>query len=310
MAKKGFGQTIMWRLEAFAYDVVCLLLKPFSFDQISGFGGWLLQKIGPKTSKHHIARTGLQTAFPDASEAHINTWLDAQWNNTGRTFAEFPILHRIKVFGENSRVTVNGLRHLEALRDGGTPAVIVTGHFANWEVMAAALTQSGLPVQITYRKINNPYIDKRIREQREAYGTKLLVAKSGAKGAKQLLKSLSSGESVALLNDQKFNEGLSVPFFGTPAMTAPGPTRLALKSGAPILPLSITRDKARFVMTVHAPIHLENTGNRIADIERGVALITRFTEDRIKEAPAQWFWVHRRWPKPHYRAEEKKPLKG
>lgn len=303
MAKSGWGRHVIWRIEALAYDLVCLLLMPFSFNQISGFGGWLLQRIGPKTSKHHIARTGLKTAFPDASEDQIDEWLDAQWNNTGRTFAEFPILHRLKVFDKKSRVTVHGLHHLETLRDKGTPAVIVTGHFANWEVMAAVLTQSGLPVQITYRKINNPYIDKRIRAQREAYGTKLLVAKSGAKGAKQLLKSLSSGESVALLNDQKFNEGLSIPFFGTPAMTAPGPTRLALKSGAPLLPLSITRDKAQFTMRVHDPVYLENTGDRAADIERGVKLITRFTEDRIIEAPAQWFWVHRRWPKHHYRTE-------
>lgn len=303
MAKSGWGRHVIWRLEAFAYDLVCLLLRPFSFEKISGFGGWLLQKIGPKTSKHHIARTGLKTAFPEASDTQITKWLDAQWNNTGRTFAEFPILHRIKVFEQDSRVTVHGLHHLEALKKTGKPAVIVTGHFANWEVMAAVLTQSGLPVQITYRKINNPYIDKRIRAQREAYGTKLLVAKSGAKGAKQLLSALANGESVALLNDQKFNEGLSIPFFGTPAMTAPGPTRLALKSGAPLLLLSITRDKAKFTMTIHGPIHLENTGDRTADIERGVQLITRFTEDRIREAPAQWFWVHRRWPKPHYKAE-------
>ncbi len=301
MAKTGWRQDIIWRFEAFAYDVVGLLLKPFSFDAISAFGGWALQRLGPLTRKHHIARTGLETAFPEASEAQINTWLSEQWNNTGRTFGEFPILHRLRIFGKNSRVTVKGLHHLENLRDNGGVAVIVTGHFANWEVMAAALTQSGLPVQITYRKVNNPYIDKRIRRQREAYGTKLLVPKSGASGARQLLSALSNGESVALLNDQKFNQGLSVPFFGVNAMTAPGATRLALKSGAPLLPLSITRDKARFTMTVHDPVTLESTGDRDADIAAGVRFITQFTEDRIRENPAQWFWVHRRWPKTHYK---------
>ena len=290
---------LTWRLEVLAYDLVRLMLTPFSFDQISGFGGWLLRKIGPLTSKHHIARTGLEIAFPDASQDQIKDWLTKQWDNTGRTFAEFPIMHRFKI-SEGERVTVKGLEHLERLRDSGKVAVIVTGHFANWEVMAAVLTQCGLPVQITYRKINNPYMDKRVRAQREAYGTKLLVPKSGRKGAKQLIEALSSGESIALLNDQKFNEGISLPFFGQPAMTAPGPTRLALKSGAPVLLLSLTREKARFTMTVHEPIYLETSGDRTVDIEAGVKRIIAFTEDRIREAPAQWFWVHRRWPKGVY----------
>ncbi len=307
MAKAGWQKRLVWRIEALAYDAVCFLLIPFSFAQISGFGGWLLRKIGPLSSKHKIAKTGLRTAFPDASEEQIDLWLKQQWDNTGRTFAEFPIMHRLKVFGDNSPVTITGLEHLEKLRDTQSPAVIVTGHFANWEVMAAVLTRSRLRVQITYRKVNNPHINARVRKQREAYGTKLLVPKSGARGARQLLSALDGGESVALLNDQKFNEGIAVPFFGVDAMTAPGPTRLALKSGAPIVLLSITRDKARFHMTIDPPITLAPTGDKTRDIVNGVTMITQFTEDRIRENPGQWFWVHRRWPKPHYRARSSGP---
>lgn len=301
MAKPGLGKRIGWRLEAWAYDVLCLVLTPFPFSWISGFGGWLLRMIGPLTRKHHIARTGLKIAFPDADDTEIKALLKAQWENTGRTFAEFPILHRLKVFGEDSRVTINGLEHLEHLRDTDNVAVIVTGHFANWEVMAAVLTQSGLPVQITYRHINNPHLDKRVRKQREAYGTRLLVPKSGPRGARQLLSALETGESIALLNDQKFNGGIAVPFFGVDAMTAPGPTRLALKSGAPLLPLSITRDGAHFTMTIHDPITLSPTGDRVEDMRSGTLRITQFIEDRIRETPEQWFWVHRRWPKTYYK---------
>ena len=298
--KGGFVRHLTWRLECLVYDLVRLLLKPFSFDQISAFGGWVVGLIGPLTSKHKIARKGLETAFPDADETQINSWLKAQWKNTGRTFGEFPLMHRLKVF-EDDRVTIIGQDKLDALIASGKPAVIVTGHFANWEVMAAVLTQSGLPVQITYRKINNPYIDKRVRDQRQAYGTKLLVAKSGARGARQILDALAKGESVALMNDQKFNQGLALPFFGVDAMTAPGPTRLALRANAPLVPISITRDKARFTMTVHDPIDLKMTGDDVTDTENGVCAVNRFLEDRIRKHPDQWFWVHRRWPKEHYR---------
>jgi len=92
--------------------------------------------------------------------------------------------------------------------------------------MATVLTQSDLPVRITYRKINNPYIDARVRQKREAYGTQFLVQKSGHKGGRELFEALKKGDSVALLNDQKFNTGLSIPFFGTEAMTAQGATRV------------------------------------------------------------------------------------
>ena len=271
-----------------------------TFDQISAFGGWLVGLIGPMTSKHTIARIGLKTAFPEAHDVQIKSWLKSQWINTGRTFGEFPLMHRLKVF-DDQRVTLIGKDRLDSLIASKKPAVIVTGHFANWEVMAAVLTQSGLPVQITYRKINNPYIDKRVRSQRQAYGTKLLIQKSGARGARQILDALSKGESVALMNDQKFNQGLSLPFFGVDAMTAPGPTRLSLRSGAILQPISITRDKARFTMTFHDPIDLQKSGDDLADTEDGVRKINRFLEDRIRDNPDQWFWVHRRWPKEHYK---------
>jgi len=294
----SFARKLGWRLEALAYDVVGLILKLFPFSGISAFGGWLLRLIGPLTSKHHIAKTGLQIAFPDKSEAEIAQILKEQWDNTGRTFAEFPITHRVKAF-EGKRVTIKGLEIFKA----NAPAIIVTGHFANWEIMATVLTQSGLPVRITYRKINNPYIDARVRKQRERYGTKFLVQKSGHKGGRELFEALKNGESIALLNDQKFNTGVKVPFFGEDAMTAQGATRLALKTGRPLLPMAVTRDGASFTVTFYEPINLENTDNREADVLGGVKQVTAFIEERIRETPAQWFWVHRRWPKSLYKKD-------
>lgn len=292
---------LIWRVEAFAYDVVCLFLKPFSFETISSFGGWLLRKIGPRSSKQKIVLKGLNLAFPDLSSDELKALSLKSWDNIGRTFAEFPIMDRITVFKKNSRVTVIGHETLQHFIKAKQGAVIVTGHFANWEVMAAVLTQSGLPVRITYRKINNPYLDKRVRAQREAYGTKFLVQKSTHAGARVLLNALGKSESVAILNDQKFNEGIAIPFFGHDAMTATGATRLALKTGAPLIPISVTREKTEFTVTIHDEIKLENSGDRESDIEKGVRQIVRFTEDWIKQNPDQWFWVHRRWPKDLYK---------
>lgn len=285
------------RFEALAYDIVTGLMRLLPFSFVSALGAFIVKCVGPLTSKKHIAETGLRTAFPEKSDADIKTLMTAQWDNLGRTFAEFPVTHRLRPFDTLGKIRVRGLEHYSE----NQPAIIVTGHFANWEVMAAVLTYLDHPVRITYRKINNLLIDARVRKQREAYGTKYLVKKSGHAGGRELFEALKSGESVALLNDQKFNTGVEVPFFGEPAMTAQGAVRLALKTGRPLLPMAVTRDKSKFVVTFYPPLDLQKSGNRDTDVLSGVTQINGFIEDRIRENPAQWFWVHRRWPKPLYR---------
>lgn len=107
------------------------------------------------------------------------------------------------------------------------------------------------------------------------------------------------------MNDQKFSEGPEVMFFGQPVNAAPGPSRLALRFGTALQPMSVVRlPGVRFRVTVHAPIVLEKTGDRSADIARGVQAVTRFIEDRAREQPVDWFWVHKRWPDRVYAALE------
>lgn len=287
------------RVEAFGYDFLTGILRLLPFRFVSWLGGALLRLIGPLTSKHAIARTNMRIAFPDTSDAEMTQYLRDQWDNTGRTFAEFALTDRIRAFENDDKITVEGLDHFL----DNAPGILISGHFANWEVMATVLTQSSKPVRVTYRKINNPLIDTRVREQREAYGTKFLVQKSTHRGGRELFQALRNGESIAIMNDQKFNTGLSVPFFGLDAMTAQGAVRLALKTKRPILPICVVRSGARFHVKFYPPLVWEQVGDRDRDVERGVRAITAFIEDRIRENPAQWFWVHRRWPKSVYKNE-------
>ncbi len=289
--------TFAHRAEAVVYDVLTGLLRLLPFRFVSWLGGALLRAIGPLTSKQRIARTNLRIAFPDADEAELKRLLRAQWDNTGRTFAEFALTDRIRAFDDNARVEVEGLHHFL----DNAPGILISGHFANWEVMATVLTQSPEPVRVTYRKINNPLIDRRVREQREAYGTQFLVQKSTHRGGRELFEALRNGESIAILNDQKFNTGLRLPFFGTDAMTAQGAVRLSMKTKRPVLPMVVVRDGARFRVRFFPPLDWPRTGERDADVEAGVRAINTFIEDRIRENPDQWFWVHRRWPREHYR---------
>jgi KDO2-lipid IV(A) lauroyltransferase len=180
----------------------------------------------------------------------------------------------------------------------GKGAVFIGGHFTNWEVTSLCLAQTDPTCHFTYRPANNPIIDKYIVETRAAFGLKLQAAK-GEEGGMGLLRSLKKGRSVALMNDQKYNRGLAVPLFGYDCMTADGPTRLALRFKVPLIPLSGRRiEGTKFLVRVHEAIPLDyDNPDAPQTVYDGVKRINEFIEARIREAPEQWFWAHRRWPK-------------
>ncbi len=277
-------------------------MRLLGLERASAFGGWLLRTLGPLTGTQKTVLRNLRIAFPYmTSEAREKLARD-QWEQTGRTFAETAIMDQLTP--ASGRIDIVGLERLHAIRDSGRPVVFVSGHLANIETMAAVLVHSGVPVQVTYRAANNPYVDQQIRDLRARYGIKLFAPKGGD-GARELLAGMARGESVALMNDQKFSEGPEVVFFGQPVNAAPGPSRLALRFGTVLQPVSVKRlPGVRFRVTIHEAIEVTPTGDRQADIARGVQAITTFIEDRVREAPIDWFWVHKRWPPKVYRSIE------
>lgn len=298
----SFGRDLGWRLEAVAFAGLTAALRLLGVEGASNLGGWLLRTFGPRTGTHKTVIRNLRIAFPEMPKAERDALALEAWERVGRTFAETPLLDRITV--ESGRLEVAGAERLKAIRDSGRPVVFVSGHLACFETMASVILASGVPCQITYRAANNPYVDAQIREARARYGVKLFAPKGGD-GARELLHGLQRGESVALMNDQKFSEGPEVTFFGQPVNAAPGPSRLALRFGTVIQPMSVVRlPGARFRVTAHEPIALEDTGDRQGDIARGVQAITSFVEDRVREVPEDWFWVHKRWPDKVYAALE------
>jgi len=300
--RPGLGQTLAWRLEAAGFALLIAGLRALGVERASAFGGWLLRTLGPKTGTQRTVMRNLRIAFPEMSDADRERLAADQWDQTGRTFAELTMMDRLTP--ASGRIEIVGAERLEAIRDSGRPVVFVSGHLANFELMPAVILAAGVPCQITYRATNNPYVDAMIRENRARYGVKLFAPKGGD-GARELLAGMQRGESVALMNDQKFSEGPEVTFFGQPVNAAPGPSRLALRFGTVLQPLSVTRlPGVRFRLTVHEPITITPSGDKSADIARGVQAVTTFVEDRVREHPVDWFWVHRRWPDAVYAALE------
>lgn len=291
-----------WRIEAGAFWLLFRFLRALGVEGASNFGGWLLRWLGPLTGTHKTVLRNLKLCFPDHSVVERQNLAVAQWEQTGRTFAEMAVMDRLTP--SSGRVEILGIERFSAIREAGRPVVFVSGHLANFEIMSSVILAMGVPCQITYRPANNPYVEAQMRRYRAAYGVKLFAPKGGD-GARELLAGLKRGESAALLNDQKFSEGPEVQFFGHPVNAAPGPTRLAQRFGTVLQPLSVVRlPNVRFQVTAHEPIVVPETGDRHADIHAGVQAITTFIEDRVRERPVDWFWVHKRFPQSVYASLE------
>ena len=108
------------------------------------------------------------------------------------------------------------------------------------KVMAMAIVRCGVKCQVTYRALNNPHLDRRVVESRRSYGVSMFAPK-GLQGARELFRAIKRGESISLLNDQKFNGGVAAPLFGITAHTAPGPSSFALRYRIPLQPMSVQR---------------------------------------------------------------------
>jgi len=297
--KVGLFQDLNWRLQAAAFSGLFAVLRALGVERASGFGGRLLRTLGPLTGTHKTVTRNLRIAFPEMDPAERERLAIDQWEQTGRTFAELAIMDRLTP--ESGRIDIVGLERLHAIRDAGRPVVLVSGHLANFEVMAAVIMAAGVPCQVTYRAANNPYVDALIRQSRERYGIKLFAPKGD--GTRELMAGMKRGQSIALLVDQKYNQGPEVEFFGQPVNASPGAARLALKFGTVMQPLSVTRlPGVRFRVTAHEPILVPDTGDKAADVLAGVQAVNRFVEDRVREHPVDWFWVHKRWPAKVYDA--------
>ena len=294
-------QDVIWRLEAVGFQALFAFLRLLGVERASALGGWLLRTLGPLPGTQKTVMRNLRIAFPEMPPDRREALAREQWDRTGRTFAELAVMDQLTPAG--GRVEVVGMERLHALRDSGRPAVLISGHLANFEVMAAVIMASGVPCQVTYRAANNPYVDAQIRKSRERYGIRLFAPKGD--GTRDLMAGMKRGDSIALLVDQKYNQGPEVEFFGQPVNASPGAARLALKFGTVMQPLSVVRlPGARFRVTAHEPITVRETENKAADVLAGIQAANRFVEERVREVPEDWFWVHKRWPDRVYAALE------
>ncbi|WP_114859013.1 lipid A biosynthesis lauroyl acyltransferase [Azospirillum brasilense] len=299
---KPRGPLVSWLTRRVAYPLeavfvygLCGLFRALPVDRASALGGWIGRTVGPRLRGTRTARRNLERAFPEKSRAEIDAIVLGMWDNLGRVIAEYPHLDEISDYGPGGRTEVIGGEHIDSLRDDGKAGILVSGHFANWEVQSVCSRKMGAELAVVYRAPNNPYVARLLTELRgTASGTQI---PKGPEGARTLIRVLTKGGHVGMLIDQKLNDGIPVPFFGRDAMTAPAVAQLALRLGIPLVPARTERlDGARFRITVLPPVEPPNSGDRNADVRILMERLNALLEQWIRERPAEWLWLHRRWP--------------
>ena len=287
---------IRYFLEFLLVKTAFLVFGVLSLDRASALGGWIGRRLGPRLRITDRARANLAHALPDLTDAEHDKIVRDMWEHLGRVFAEYPHLGDFRFYDGDGRVEVIGVDHVDRLRDDGVGGICVSGHIGNWEITSLGATQRGLPLVHVYRAANNPWVDRLIERCREPIGGRHYPKSS--RGARNLLAALKAGEHLAMLVDQKYNEGIAVPFFGRDAMTAPALADLALRFGVPVVPARVERlGGARFRLTVFPPLDLPDTGDHDDDVRTIMVRINAMFEDWIRDRPDQWLWLHRRWPK-------------
>jgi KDO2-lipid IV(A) lauroyltransferase len=194
-----------------------------------------------------------------------------------------------------SRVKVEGMELLKYALAQRRGALLLTAHFGNWELLAASHVLTGLPLSVVVRPLDHPVLDRVASRLRARSRAELIDKRRALSG---VLSALRRQRMVGVLLDQNTSrrEGVFVQFFGVPASTSKGLALLALKTGAPVVPVFIHREPdGRHRVIVDPAVPLSPTGNRERDVVEATAAFTRIIEAKVRQWPEQWFWVHRRW---------------
>ncbi len=242
------------------------------------------------------AREHLALAFPEMTDTERDILLRRTARHLGLMLAEVLWLWRASPEGVRSRVTMSGAEHLEAARERGRGAVLVTGHCGNWELMNARLGAGSIPMSIAVREIYDPRLHDVATALRARFGAQ--VISRGPTAGRRLVAALLANRVVGLLVDQDIRDipGVFVPFFGRPAWTPSGAAQLALRARVPVVPAFISRraDGSHHVEAQPPIEHAGEPGDADA-VARLTAEATAAIERQIRAHPEQWVWMHRRW---------------
>ncbi len=243
-----------------------------------------------------VGMRNLAIAFPERTAAERGRILRGVYKGLGRQLAEFCRFPSYTRENVHTIAVYDGFENFEAARARQRGVLLLTGHFGGWEVGSFAHSVYGNPIKIVVRDLDNRPLNELVKRYRTLHGNQTLDKQEFARG---ILAAVRAAETVGILMDTNMTppQGVFVDYFGKLACTASGVARVALKTGAAVVPAFTFWDSAtgRYRIRFDPEIVLTRTGNDEADAVSNTAVFTKVFEHYARHYPDQWLWMHRRW---------------
>lgn len=246
-------------------------------------------------SRRDIAFRNLALAFPDWTAAQIEAAALKCAESFGTVLFDFLAATRLSREELLSAVRMDGADRYRAAAERGKGVFLLSAHFGNWEIGALAAGLLEKPIASVVRPLDNPYLDAELQALRGRFGNRTIAKK---KAAREILREIRRGETVAILIDQNVlaREAVFVPFFGRLAATSPALAQFQLKTDAAVVPVFCRpQGEGRYRLGFEEPILLGDLPEPSRTVEALTALYTRVTERVVRAEPHLWLWMHNRW---------------
>jgi KDO2-lipid IV(A) lauroyltransferase len=243
-----------------------------------------------------VGLRNLELAFPAKTAPERETILRGVYRNLGYLLAEFCQMSSYTPEQASRFIRYDGLENYLAARERGKGVLVLTGHLGAWELSSFYHSLMGYPMGMVIRRLDNPLVDEFVNRIRCLHGNRVMHKDDFARG---LIASMRVGQTVGILMDTNMTppQGVFVPFFGVEACTASGMARIALKTGAAVVPgfLFWEAQEKRYVLRFGEELNLIRTADAEEDTVTNTALFTSVIEQYVRQYPEQWLWMHRRW---------------
>mgnify|MGYP001048569513 CR=1 FL=1 len=240
-----------------------------------------------------LARDNMRLALPELSAAEVNQLALRNFEHMGLTAVDAVRLDLLDPARMDALFDLTGTEHLREAMDLGRGVILLTAHLGFWEAGSYVFPALGVRLDTIAKPLKNPLSEQYFQGIRRHYGAEVLNSR---KGARRIFKSLQAGRAVGVLLDQHISPpgSVAVDFFGRKAFTTTAITSMAMKHRIPIVPtFCLRRPDNRYRAWIEPMVLLEGAGDDA--VAANTQQLTSIIEDAIRQDPAQWFWVHRRW---------------